>query len=231
MVAWHLQPKYSGQSPSMSKPRKSHSSRAAAKREKKAKLKKKSEKHVKNDLSDASCTAVKTSEELRDEAEADIGFILAGLEEMCTEESVDEGERRVMVEARAGRDMVSAGERKEAMDTGEGREIVREECRCSDPERERLDVQEEEQKETEPLHGHTSPCLSRDKDSTAAASQTSENAELASLGYKTFKRYYHVFCRNELTELFSRVQGVRVVEEFYDHENWCVLAEKIVDSQ
>ena len=50
---------------------------------------------------------------------------------------------------------------------------------------------------------------------------------LKAQGYQTFHRYYHVFKTNELSALFSRVGGVRVIEEFYDHDNWCVVAEKM----
>ena len=53
-----------------------------------------------------------------------------------------------------------------------------------------------------------------------------ESDKLAAQGYRTFQCYYHVFCRGELTQLFSQVEGVRVLEEFYDHENWCVLAKR-----
>ena len=49
---------------------------------------------------------------------------------------------------------------------------------------------------------------------------------LEAQGFKTFLRYYHVFQRNELSALFNEVGGVRILEEFYDHENWCVVAEK-----
>ena len=45
-------------------------------------------------------------------------------------------------------------------------------------------------------------------------------------GFQTFLRYYHVFQKHELSRLFNEVGGVRVLEEFYDHENWCVVAEK-----
>ena len=58
----------------------------------------------------------------------------------------------------------------------------------------------------------------------------SQNTTLVEQGYQTFQRYYHVFKRGELLELFAGVQGARVLEEFYDHENWCVLAEKSCES-
>ena len=49
---------------------------------------------------------------------------------------------------------------------------------------------------------------------------------LEAQGFQMFLRYYHVFQRNELSALFNEVGGVRILEEFYDHENWCVVAEK-----
>ena len=58
------------------------------------------------------------------------------------------------------------------------------------------------------------------------ATPASATNNLGAQGYKTFQRYYHVFCSSELTKLFSQVEGVGVLEEFYDHENWCVLVEK-----
>ena len=45
--------------------------------------------------------------------------------------------------------------------------------------------------------------------------------------FTIFQRYYHVFREHELKSLFNEVGGARVLEEFYDHENWCVVAEKI----
>ena len=58
----------------------------------------------------------------------------------------------------------------------------------------------------------------------------SQNTTLVEQGYQTFQRYYHVFKRGELSELFAGVQRVKVLEEFYDHENWCVLAQKSCES-
>ena len=52
---------------------------------------------------------------------------------------------------------------------------------------------------------------------------------LGAQGFQTFLRYYHVFQRNELSALFNEVGGVRILEEFYDHENWCVVAETTHD--
>ena len=52
------------------------------------------------------------------------------------------------------------------------------------------------------------------------------SSALVEQGYQTFQRYYHVFRKGELSRLFSRLEGVEVLDEFYDHENWCVLTKK-----
>lgn len=51
---------------------------------------------------------------------------------------------------------------------------------------------------------------------------------LSQQGYQTFQRYYHVFRQGELSDLVGRLPNMSVVEEYFDHENWCVLAEKSV---
>ncbi len=50
---------------------------------------------------------------------------------------------------------------------------------------------------------------------------------LSQQGYQTFQRYYHVFRAGELSELMGRLRNVSVQGEYFDHENWCVLAEKV----
>ena len=45
-----------------------------------------------------------------------------------------------------------------------------------------------------------------------------------------YLRYYHVFREGELKELFEKfVSDVRILDCYYDHENWCVVAEKLSD--
>lgn len=56
---------------------------------------------------------------------------------------------------------------------------------------------------------------------------SASNLVVATKGYQTFQRYYHVFRRGELVQLFSKCSDVVVLEEFYDHENWCVIGKKI----
>ena len=49
--------------------------------------------------------------------------------------------------------------------------------------------------------------------------------DLKKQGYVTYQRYYHVFKEGELGRLFrDHLKGVEVEKEYYDHENWCVVA-------
>ena len=44
----------------------------------------------------------------------------------------------------------------------------------------------------------------------------------------TFKRFYHVFCEGELGQLIeNHVDCLDVLSAYYDHANWCVIAEKV----
>ncbi|XP_064637725.1 uncharacterized protein LOC135493960 [Lineus longissimus] len=47
----------------------------------------------------------------------------------------------------------------------------------------------------------------------------------------TYHRYYHVFKDGELNGLITKyVPGLNVVDTYYDHANWCVVAEKACPS-
>jgi len=41
------------------------------------------------------------------------------------------------------------------------------------------------------------------------------------------QRYCHVYCEGELRALVAATPGCRVVDEYYDTGNWCVVAEKV----
>lgn len=41
-------------------------------------------------------------------------------------------------------------------------------------------------------------------------------------------RYYHVFVKNELEHILTRIKDVRIVETYNDDGNWCVVFMKIV---
>lgn len=63
------------------------------------------------------------------------------------------------------------------------------------------------------------------KESCAGERVSHERQDLKKQGYVTFQRYYHVFKEGELGQLFRlHLKGVEVEKEYYDHENWCVLA-------
>lgn len=89
---------------------------------------------------------------------------------------------------------------------------------------------------TETIHTHVDTGPNKEKIPTIESAQntsphikddSSANANKELLkGYQTFQRYYHVFKRGELVQLFSKCSDVIVLEEFYDHENWCVIARK-----
>lgn len=42
-----------------------------------------------------------------------------------------------------------------------------------------------------------------------------------------YKRYYHVFKKGELEALLEQHKELRMVDNFYDHANWCVVVEKL----
>ncbi len=41
-----------------------------------------------------------------------------------------------------------------------------------------------------------------------------------------YQRYYHMFKKGELEELVGEVKSVRVLESYYDRDNWCVICER-----
>jgi alkylated DNA repair protein alkB homolog 8 len=42
-----------------------------------------------------------------------------------------------------------------------------------------------------------------------------------------YKRYYHVFKHGELTKLVERHENLRIIDSYYDKENWCVRVERL----
>lgn len=41
------------------------------------------------------------------------------------------------------------------------------------------------------------------------------------------KRYYHLFSENEIDELVLRLNGIKLINKFYEADNWCFIIEKI----
>ena len=47
-------------------------------------------------------------------------------------------------------------------------------------------------------------------------------------GTVTLHRYYHVFRQGELDQLIERyVENLHIISSYYDHANWCIVAEKV----
>ncbi|KAK7275723.1 hypothetical protein RIF29_16845 [Crotalaria pallida] len=47
-------------------------------------------------------------------------------------------------------------------------------------------------------------------------------------GAVVYNRYYHVFSEGELERLASGINNARVVDQFFDKSNWCIILEKIL---
>lgn len=47
---------------------------------------------------------------------------------------------------------------------------------------------------------------------------------------KTFLRYYHVFNEGELEKICKEIPSIKVNESYYDQGNWCIIFEKILQS-
>lgn len=66
---------------------------------------------------------------------------------------------------------------------------------------------------------------------TSTISRTTSQDSLSSErgdGSITYHRYYHVFRENELNSLIHDFLGnLHVISSFYDHTNWCIIAEKV----
>lgn len=43
---------------------------------------------------------------------------------------------------------------------------------------------------------------------------------------KVYNRYYHVFKEGELEQLVKEVDGLKILQSYYDRDNWCVICEK-----
>lgn len=100
--------------------------------------------------------------------------------------------------------------------SGESPDVEHEESLCS---RIELDVE----------HEGTCLCSSNgrtDKQPEAEEEQENKPALLGRLGYTTYQRFYHVFKEGELAALLGQVTGLTAREQFYDHENWCIVAVK-----
>ncbi|XP_023223980.1 uncharacterized protein LOC111625160 [Centruroides sculpturatus] len=69
--------------------------------------------------------------------------------------------------------------------------------------------------------------LSRNTSQSLSTSQESLAGNDAG-GPMTYHRYYHVFREGELDHLIeTHVENLHIISSYYDHSNWCVVAEKV----
>ena len=62
---------------------------------------------------------------------------------------------------------------------------------------------------------------------SAASSNESLHSE-SGTGSQTYHRYYHVFKEGELDYLINTyVDNLHIINSYYDHANWCIVAEKV----
>lgn len=77
----------------------------------------------------------------------------------------------------------------------------------------------------------TDDTSSRDQDNTEdcydSSRQNSLSSDEATEDF-TFHRYYHVFREGELDQLIENyVDNLHIISSYYDHANWCIIAEKV----
>ena len=59
-----------------------------------------------------------------------------------------------------------------------------------------------------------------------SASDSEDSAETG--GSLTQHRYYHVFREGEIDHIIEKyVENLHIISSYYDHANWCIIAEKV----
>ncbi|XP_022244110.1 uncharacterized protein LOC106461431 isoform X2 [Limulus polyphemus] len=83
-----------------------------------------------------------------------------------------------------------------------------------------------QQKETLATKQNTTGSLVQNKSLSMSSSQ--ESLQDHEDGAMTYHRYYHVFRQGELDSLIERyVENLHIISSYYDHANWCIIAEKV----
>ena len=63
-------------------------------------------------------------------------------------------------------------------------------------------------------------------DNAFSASDSEDSAEAG--GSLTHHRYYHVFREGEIDHIIEKyVENLHIISSYYDHANWCIIAEKV----
>ncbi|KJH53028.1 hypothetical protein DICVIV_00713 [Dictyocaulus viviparus] len=53
---------------------------------------------------------------------------------------------------------------------------------------------------------------------------------MATIREVTFYRFYHVFHQGELESIVNSIPSLHVIRSSFEHGNWCVVAEKVIDN-
>lgn len=78
------------------------------------------------------------------------------------------------------------------------------------------------------VHRAPAPPLSKLTDSSSYVSTSQDSLPSDTGGAMTLHRFYHVFREGELDQLIERhVENLHIISSYYDHANWCVIAEKV----
>ena len=70
--------------------------------------------------------------------------------------------------------------------------------------------------------------IDRSVEDSSSVSTSQDSLPSDTGGTMTLHRYYHVFREGELDQLIERyVENLHIISSYYDHANWCIVAEKV----
>ena len=64
-------------------------------------------------------------------------------------------------------------------------------------------------------------------DKAKVSKRCNKKCDSSTLQVERFKRFYHVFTKEELSELLQNVRRLKILSQCYDHGNWVLKAERI----
>jgi tRNA (uracil-5-)-methyltransferase TRM9 len=44
--------------------------------------------------------------------------------------------------------------------------------------------------------------------------------------FTVYQRYYHLFKKGELEDLFQQIDGAQILQSSWDHDNWYIIVQK-----
>ena len=68
----------------------------------------------------------------------------------------------------------------------------------------------------------------QDQGHAAYSEESDSETEAETGGSLTHHRYYHVFREGEIDHIIEKyVENLHIISSYYDHANWCIIAEKV----